>query len=90
MYRPEQVDNKREKGNLIQESNFCLNDKMETELNQFLDISDWKKKFGNHIEQRVGLVNFSIIGRNCPQEEREKYYNWDKVNKERIKICKYI
>ena len=77
-----------EKGHLIQESNFYLDNKMKTQLNRFLDISDWKKKFGNHIEQRMGLVNFSIIGRNCPQEEREKYYNWDKVNKERIKICK--
>ena len=50
----------------------------------------WKNKFGNHIEERVGLINFSTIGRNCPQEEREKYYQWDNKIKERQNICQKL
>ena len=49
-----------------------------------------KQNLGNHLEERVGLVNFSIIGRNCPQEKREEYYQWDKNNHERMKICESI
>ena len=33
-----------ENGCLIQESNFYLDNKMKTQLNRFLDISDWGKK----------------------------------------------
>ena len=28
---------------------------------------------GNHIEERPGMVNFSIVGRNATQEERARY-----------------
>ena len=27
----------------------------------------------NNIEKRIGLVNFSTIGRDCPQDKREEY-----------------
>ena len=32
--------------------------------------------------------NFSTIGRNCTQEQRDEYYSWDRENKEREKIVK--
>ncbi len=79
-----------EKGKLIREIEFYLNEKMKLELNHFLETTLWKEKCGNHFEQRVGLVNFSIIGRNCSQEQREAYYNWDKKNQERVKICDFL
>ena len=43
----------------------------------YLIKSKWLEKFGQHFEQRVGLVYFSIIGRNCTQKKREEYYIWD-------------
>ncbi len=79
-----------EKGQLIREKEFQLNHKIKSELLKKLESSKWKEKFGNHFEQRMGLVNFSIIGRNCSQQKREEYYKWDKENHERVEICKLI
>lgn len=76
-----------EKGKLIKECEFYLTKEMKNELDDFLDSTKWKEKFANHFEQRVGLVNFSIIGRSCPQSKREDYYAWDQNCKERIHIC---
>lgn len=42
--------------------------------------------FPNYIEQRTGMVNFSVLGRNCPYSEREKYAAWDKTSHERLNI----
>jgi phosphomannomutase len=79
-----------EKGVLIKENPFHLDSDMQEYLNSVLQNSKWNIKFGNHFEQRVGLVNFSIIGRNCNQKNREEYYKWDQVEKERIKICESL
>jgi len=79
-----------ENGTLIREVDFYLNQQMQDELNSFLQSTSWKEKFGNHFEQRVGLVNFSIIGRNCSQQKREEYYNWDKTQQERANICEVL
>ena len=76
-----------QKGKLLTESPFFLEDEVEYQLSQYLTRSEWTKKFGSHIEQRMGLVNFSIIGRECPQDDRLSYYRWDKEKKERIWIC---
>lgn len=44
--------------------------------------------FPNYLEKRIGMVNFSVLGRDCPYEERQRYYDWDVENKERLKIQK--
>ena len=63
-----------EKGQLIREKEFKINANLKNDLLNILNKSKWKEKFGNHFEQRMGLVNFSIIGRNCSQEQREAYF----------------
>tara|TARA_B100001287_G_scaffold264225_1_gene255849 strand:- start:157 stop:855 length:699 start_codon:yes stop_codon:yes gene_type:complete len=75
---------------LIRENSFFIDSGMRNMLEEFIEKSKWKFKFDNNFEQRVGLVNFSIIGRNCTQEMRDKYYKWDLINKEREKICEFI
>ena len=40
-------------------------------------------KYRKHIECRNGMVNFSIAGRNCTQEDRKAYVEWDKSTSER-------
>jgi len=45
---------------------------------------------GNHIEVRTGMVNFSVIGRNATQDQREEYREWDLINQEREDIVDYI
>lgn len=42
--------------------------------------------FPNYIERRIGMINFSVLGRDCPYTEREKYSAWDKEYAERLKI----
>tara|TARA_B100001250_G_scaffold392585_1_gene394498 strand:+ start:91 stop:801 length:711 start_codon:yes stop_codon:yes gene_type:complete len=79
-----------EKGNLILEKPFYLSEKLNSFFQNILSQTIWNNKFGNHIEERVGLINFSTIGRNCPQDEREKYYQWDNKVKERQDICKKL
>ncbi len=43
--------------------------------------------FDNYIERRPGMINFSVLGRNCPHDQRNKYKQWDDVHKERIRIA---
>jgi len=53
----------------------------------FLINCEYESKFtirtGNHIEERPGMVNFSIVGRNANLEERAKYVAYDTVEEER-------
>lgn len=44
------------------------------------------QKYQNYIEKRIGMINFSVLGRDCPHNEREKYSAWDEVHKERLQI----
>ena len=79
-----------EHGKLINEKPFPLTEKLNLFFQEMLSKTEWKKKFGNHIEERVGLINFSTIGRNCPQNEREAYYQWDNISQERKSICEKL
>ena len=55
-----------------------------------LKYSPYKKQCGNHIEDRGSMVNFSIVGRDCNQEQREEYYKLDKEKVERKIIAQAI
>ena len=48
-----------------------------------LEDSDFDIRTGNHIEQRVGMVNFSVVGRNDNQQERKAYVDYEAWNGER-------
>lgn len=52
-------------------------------LEGMLAESGFYRKTGNHIEERPGMVNFSIVGRNCNLEERAMYREWDQHKNER-------
>ena len=52
--------------------------------------SEYPNRCGNHIEDRGSMVNFSIVGRNCTQEQREDYFEWDKAMGERNITCMEI
>ncbi len=41
----------------------------------------------NYIEKRIGMINFSVLGRDCSYTDRDKYAAWDKINGERQKIA---
>ncbi len=57
-----------------------------TELIKFSSSTKSPHVTGRHLETRVGMVNFSTIGRNCTQEQREEYEEWDNEVGERRHI----
>ena len=45
------------------------------DLQLYLDEgTSWRRKTGNHIEIRPGMVNLSTVGRNASPDLREAYY----------------
>jgi phosphomannomutase len=59
-------------------------------MNGWLQASRFPLRTGNHIEKRPGMVNFSIVGRNCTLGERKLYVSWDEENRERESIAHII
>jgi phosphomannomutase len=49
--------------------------------------SPFTLRTGNHIEERPGMVNFSVVGRNAGSVERTKYVAHDTYENERITIA---
>ena len=64
--------------------------KLKKLLGTILSNSSYPHRYGNHIEDRETMLNFSIVGRNCTQEQREEYHKWDKENREREIISNAI
>jgi phosphomannomutase len=60
------------------------------DLKLFLDSSDCPTKAGNHIEYRIGMINYSTVGRDCSQEQRKEYSEWDAIAGEREKIVSVL
>ena len=57
-------------------------------LNFKLEHSPFPLRTGLHFEDRTGMCNFSVVGRNANAEERKQYYDYDCKTKEREKIAK--
>jgi phosphomannomutase len=57
-------------------------------LEKHLEASAFPVKTGLHIEERPGMVNFSIVGRNADRDQRKLYVAWDTGRNERIEISK--
>ena len=72
-----------ENGSLVSEKEFNPPEKLLSFLGEKVKYSGYHTKTGNHIEVRPGMVNFSTVGRNCTQEQREDYYYWDRETGER-------
>lgn len=63
---------------------------LEERLNQYLELTNFPFKYGNHIEHRVGSCNFSVCGRNATKEDRDYYEKWDSCTNERIYIVERL
>ena len=74
-------------GTEIHTRDWTIRDDMRGWLEKQLKESRFYRKTGNHIEERPGLVNFSIVGRNCNLEERAMYVEWDEHKSERKTIA---
>jgi phosphomannomutase len=55
-------------------------------LENEVQVSPFPIKTGNHIELRRGSVNFSIVGRNANNEQRQLYKEYDTDKQERLDV----
>ena len=76
-----------ENGKLIHQIDFAFTNELRELLNNFLEGSPMYGKYTTNIEERIGLINFSTIGRDCPQDARDKYCIEED---ERLGFCKKI
>ena len=53
-----------------------------------LDTSPYPDRAGTHIAVRPGSVNFSIVGRDATELQRQQYKHYDLVEQERLALAK--
>ena len=73
----------------VYKSDWSLSEVEHTFLQAILHTFDYPEMTGNHIEQRTGTANFSIVGRNADWDQRARYAEWEKVNKGRDTVAMY-
>lgn len=78
------------KGREVYANEFFLDEEQRRFFDNLLELSPFPYRTGNHLEQRPGLYNFSVIGRNADRDERELYFNYDKVQGERVLFAEQI
>ena len=71
-------------------SDFKLDDILFQDLINELENSKFNTRTGNHIDERPGLANFSVLGRNASLEDRFLYRQWDEHKNERQSICERL
>lgn len=74
------------RGENVHNNNWKLPEEAEQWLQDQLTQSKFPKRTGLHLEQRPGMVNFSVVGRNANYEERAEYVQWDEEHNERKTI----
>lgn len=79
------------KGEFLYHKDFTPEAELLADLESLRQNSQYPYTFyPNYIEKRTGMLNFSILGRDCPYEERERYSHWDSQNQERLKVSQYL
>ena len=80
-----------QKGKEIYRKEIKLKKELLQTLEKFRKNTAYKDKlYTNYMELRPGMLNFSVLGRNCPFSERAKYNEWDNNSHERLAIIKEI
>ena len=72
----------------IYRSDWKIPDDVKLWLERQLKLTQYNILTGNHIEERPGMVNFSIVGRNANPDQRTAYYLYDAVTNERETIAR--
>tara|TARA_Y100000004_G_C8863028_1_gene389915 strand:+ start:176 stop:928 length:753 start_codon:yes stop_codon:yes gene_type:complete len=65
-------------------------EKLFNQLDWIVKDSPFHIKTGRHYEERTGMLNFSIVGRNANMEQRKVYEEYDAHTKERQTIVKKL
>lgn len=73
---------------IIYQNNFKADPALFTMLEQYRKQTSYPGiLYPNYIEERIGMINFSVLGRDCPYAERERYSAWDNTSHERETIA---
>ena len=75
------------KGKRVNSKPFEAPEELYNLMNGWLQSSQFPLRCGNHIEERVGTINFSIVGRGAGSFSRREYIAWDTENRERETIA---
>ena len=75
------------KGKRVNSKSFDAPDELYELMNGWLQGSPFPLRTGNHIEERMGTINFSIVGRNATLGERKLYIKHDIEQRERESIA---
>ena len=75
------------KGNWVYHKDFEPEKELMEKLEEFRKNTKYPYSvYDNYIEKRTGMINVSVLGRDCPYRERERYYGWDLKSHEREAI----
>lgn len=72
---------------IVRKNNWIIPTTAKTWLLTQLHNNKFNLRTGNHLEERTGMANFSIVGRNANTTERAKYVKWDSLYDDRITIA---
>ena len=75
---------------IMESSDWKIDDTLKEVLELELSESKFPLRTGNHIEERSGLCNFSILGRKSTLGERKLYESYDEKTNERNQIAKRL
>ena len=71
-------------------SNWELKRSVRNYLQNYLRDSDFPHRTGKHFDDRIGMCNFSVLGRGATKQQRRHYIAWDIATNERQHIAKKI
>ena len=75
------------KGKRVNSKSFDAPKELYDLMHSWLQASSFPARMGQHIEERMGTINFSIIGRGATLAERKMYVEYDIANRERESIA---
>ncbi len=78
------------KGHQVYANEFDLTLEERQFLENLLEASAYPERTGQHIEMRLGLCNFSIVGRGANHEQRNTYVRYDATTNERKHLSELI
>ena len=76
-----------ENGVEVDRTDWALSQEQIDVVNEELRRINYSEPTGNHIEQRVGTANVSIVGRNADWDQRGRYAQWEEIHKARHMIA---
>lgn len=75
-----------EHGKIIRQKIWKIPKKLRLSITRQIKKSEWFGKASHNIEERIGMLNISTVGRSASPILRKEYFEWDSVNGERAKI----